>query len=238
MTSSGARRSTSRANASAARRTCGKPHSGLSARRCAVRGRPRSWGSRACRVRRGPPRRRERRAGFGRTDSPASGRGRCATRRATRCRRVASSTGGTPPSTSAPPRSRSPARSRTVRPRYGRTAGTRARPSPASRAHPRGSASGAPSCRSRPSGTGAACRVDHGAPGRCRRRPRGSTRPTPVSSPRVRRSRPGRGWTTAPPVRRPAVRSVHPPHSRPSPCVNSMAWRSCRCRQTVAFDHG
>ena len=71
--------------------------------------------------------------------TPASGRGRSATRRASRRRRGGSSRDGTRPSTSARPRSRCPARSRTARRRSGRSAGSRPPPSRPSPARPCGS---------------------------------------------------------------------------------------------------
>ena len=87
VTSSGARRSTSRAKASAARRTSVKPWSGRSGRRCASPVHRRSSGTRPRRARRGS------RADIGDSPHPIPaavrhrGRDRCATRPASRRRR-------------------------------------------------------------------------------------------------------------------------------------------------------
>ena len=146
-----------------------------SARRRAGRGRRRSWASRPRPARRAPRARRGRPGARCRTRSAASGPGRCATRRAARCRPGGSSTGGTPRWTSAPPTPRWPARSRTARRRAGRSAGSRPGPSPATAARRAGRASGAPSPRRRRTGSGASCTAARAARGRSRRRPTGSS---------------------------------------------------------------
>ena len=87
-----------------------------------------------------------------RTRSCGMGPGRCATHPAVRCRPGASSTGGTPRWTSAPPTPRWPARSRTARRRAGRSAGSRPARSPASPGRRAEPASGAPSRPATPDG--------------------------------------------------------------------------------------
>ncbi len=89
-----------RARPGARRRNRGPARSG---RRRASPCRPRSSASRWRPARRGPPARRAPPGGRPRRSPPAWGRGRCATRRAARCPRPASSTDGTRPWTSAPP---------------------------------------------------------------------------------------------------------------------------------------
>src|SRR5215470_10606056 len=144
-----------------------------------------------------------------RTRSAASGRGRCATRRAARCRPGGNSTGGTPPSTSAPPTPRWPARSRTARRRAGRSAGSPPAPSPATAARRPESASGAPSPRRPRRGTGASCTAAPAAPARCRRRPLCSSGPGRAWSRRGPGSTPGPGWRSAPSGARPRA-PAHP----------------------------
>ena len=92
-----------------------------------------------------------------RSPTAAPGRGRCATRRASRGRRGGCSRGGTRRSTSARPRSPRRARSRRARRRCGSTAGSAAGPSRPTAARRPAAASGAPCRRPAPSGSGAAC---------------------------------------------------------------------------------